>query len=336
MKKYRAPFITPNEDRFEIKKIFVKNGDYIKKKQVIFLVETIKTALEIESEENGYVYFNFSEGDSIACGEYFYEVSKEKILKIKIVEDEEKITTEEAKKIIAKYKINIKDIKDKIIDKEAALRHLHVSKVKKTIPAGYKNSLLIVGCSMHGRVVYEAAIKQKIYIPIAFVDYSNTISNDTVYKLNIFEIDDIESFFQNGTKNIFINTNNIQLTKSIYEKAKKIGFDVVNIIHPSAEVSETATLGKSIFIGAQAIIGTNVKIGSFSKILNKASIAHDSIIKENVQVSDGATVAGNVLIEDNVIIGINVGIINKCKIGKNSTIISGKIVINDIPENTIK
>jgi sugar O-acyltransferase (sialic acid O-acetyltransferase NeuD family) len=336
MKKYKAPFITPNEDRFEIKKIFIKNGDFVKKKQVIFLVETIKTALEIESEEDGYIYFNFFNGDNIICGEYFYEISKEKILKKKIVEKEEKVTTEEAKKIIAEYKINIKDIKDKIIDKEVVLRHLQISKVKKTIPIGNKNSLLIVGCSMHGRVVYEAAIKQKIYIPIAFIDYSTAISNDTIYKLNIFEIDDIEFFFQNGTKNIFINTNNIQLTKSIYEEAKKIGFNIVNIIHPSAEVSETATLGESIFIGALAIIGTNVKIGSFSKILNKASVAHDSIIKENVQVSDGATVAGKVLIEDNVIIGINVGIINKCKIGKNSTIISGKIVINDIPENSIK
>jgi acetyltransferase-like isoleucine patch superfamily enzyme len=336
MKKYKAPFITPNEDRFEIKKIFIKNGDYVKKKQVIFLVETIKTAMEIESEEDGYVYFNFSNGDSIICGEYFYEVSKEKILKKKIVENKDKVTTEEAKKIIAEYKINIKDIKDKIIDKEAVLRYLQLSKVKKAIPVGDKNSLLIVGSSMHGLVVYEAAIKQKIYIPIAFINYSTTTSNDTINKLNIFEIDDIELFFQNGTKNIFINTNNIQLTKSIYEKAKKIGFNIVNIIHPSAEVSETATFGESIFVGALAIIGTNVKIGSFSKILNKASIAHDSIIKENVQVSDGVTVAGKVLIEDNVIIGINVGIINKCKIGKNSTIISGKIVINDIPENTIK
>jgi sugar O-acyltransferase (sialic acid O-acetyltransferase NeuD family) len=336
MKKFKAPFITPNEDRFEIKKIFIKNGDYVKKKQLVFLVETIKTALEIESEENGYIYFNFSIGDSIICGEYFYEISNERILKKRIIENEERVITEEANKIIAEQKINIKDIKDKIVDKESVLKYLKVSKVKKTIPVGNNDSLLIVGCSMHGRVVYEATIKQKKYIPVAFVDYSNTSNKNTVYKLNIFEIDDIETIFENGTKNIFINTNNIQLTKSIHEKAKKIGYDIVNIIHPSAEVSETATLGESIFIGAQAIIGTNVKIGSFSKILNKASVAHDSIIKENVQISDGATVAGNVVIEDNVMIGINVGIINKCKIGKNSTIISGKIVINDIPENTKK
>ena len=206
---------------------------------------------------------------------------------------------------------------------------------KEIIPNGGKDSLLIVGCSMHGMVVHDVVKKINTLNPIAFIDYSNVPNENKVFGLNIYQIDDLEEFFKKGTQNIHINTNNYELTKNIFTKAKKIGFKIVNVIHPSADIAISANLGECIFVGAQAIIGTNVTIGSFSKILNKASVAHDSIIGNNVQVSDGATIAGNVTVEDNVLIGINSGVINKCKISSNSTILSGKIVTKNVGNGTI-
>ena len=336
--EFKVPLITNNEDDVEIIDIYIKNGDYVKKDQKIFLIETTKTSTEIESEVEGYIYFNFQKKDRILCGDQFYEVLNKPFKKKEVQNKNElKIITLEAKKIILEKKIKITDINANIIDKKVILDYLKSSNnfKKEIIPNGGKDSLLIVGCSMHGMVVHDVVKKINTLNPIAFIDYSNVPNENKVFGLNIYQIDDLEEFFKKGTQNIHINTNNYELTKNIFTKAKKIGFKIVNVIHPSADIAISANLGECIFVGAQAIIGTNVTIGSFSKILNKASVAHDSIIGNNVQVSDGATIAGNVTVEDNVLIGINSGVINKCKISSNSTILSGKIVTKNVGNGTI-
>jgi len=333
----KVPFLTSNEEELVVVKIHVKNGEYVKKKQILFDVETTKTSLEIESEFEGYIHFNFKEKSRLAFNSNFYEVTKEKVVKPEKVYNQiqEKIITNEAKEIILDYKINLKKIKEKIITKEVLSKYIANNiENKLEIPTGKKNSVLIVGASYHGMTVHDFFIDSKKYNPVAFIDYSNIPSKKKIYGKGIYRIDDIESFYKKGTKNIHINTNNNNLTKRIFEMAKKIGFNVVSIIHPSSVVSSTADLGECIFVGPNSVVGPNVKIGSFSKILNKASVAHDSIIGENVQISDGATIAGNVKIGDNSLIGINSAVINKTVIGRNVIVISGKTVTYNLQDNS--
>jgi len=70
-------------------------------------------------------------------------------------------------------------------------------------------------------------------------------------------------------------------------------------------------------------------------LLNKASVAHDTIVGSDVQISDGATIAGNAIVGNSTIIGINSAIINKCKVGNGVTIISGKTVTSDLDDNVV-
>ena len=107
---YKVPFLTSNEDELTVNKIFVKNGQFVKKHQILFDVETTKTSIQIESEFQGYINFNFNENSKLVCGTEFYEVLKEKKIEITRPKNEtqEKIITNEAKIIIQDYKINLK------------------------------------------------------------------------------------------------------------------------------------------------------------------------------------------------------------------------------------
>tara|TARA_B100000401_G_scaffold400442_1_gene312186 strand:+ start:1049 stop:2071 length:1023 start_codon:yes stop_codon:yes gene_type:complete len=336
--KVQVPFVTSNEDQVEVIDIFIKNGERVKKNQALFEIETTKTSLEIPADENGYIYFNFKKKDLLKCGSFFYEISdkKNKINKPNYsVLDTDKVITDEAKKLINKYEIPIKKIKETTITKDIVLKYINNKPKKKNIIEGNQNSVLIVGSSFHGATAFDFLEESQIHKPIAFINYGDHFDQDKFMDLNVYSINDLSEIFKKGTKKIYINTNDIKLTKDIAFKAEKIGYQLINIIHPSAVISKTSNFGKCVFIGPNSIIGTNTKIGSFSKLLNKASLAHDSVLGENVQVSDGAVIAGNVIIGNNCLIGINSGVINNCKIEDNVTVISGKIVTKNLKNNTI-
>ncbi len=335
MKSIKVPHLTPNEDFVSVTKIFKNNGSKVKKGELIFEIETTKTSVEIESEHSGYIYYKFKPDNQIKCGEEFYSISEEILSKdnnVKINNDQ--ILTEDAKKFVLENNIDISIIKEKIVTKEILKNYIKITRTKNKIPAGKNNSVLIVGASYHGKAVFDFIIQEGKYETIAFMDYSGVISNDTIYKKPVIVEDDMEEIFEKGTKYIYINTNKYELTKKIFEKANKIGFKAISVIHPSAVISHNAVIGQNVLIGPNSIIGNNVKIGNFAKVLNKVSVAHDTVINEHVQISDGSTIAGNVLIGKNSVLGINTAVINKTKIGENVLVLSGKTVIQNLSDNT--
>jgi UDP-3-O-[3-hydroxymyristoyl] glucosamine N-acyltransferase len=69
--------------------------------------------------------------------------------------------------------------------------------------------------------------------------------------------------------------------------------------HPTAIVSETARLGKDLFIGAFVTIGDNSEIGDGTRIRAGAKIG------DNVKIGAGCLIHPNVFIEDGCTIGSN-------------------------------
>ena len=336
----KVPFLTSNEDEVLVVEILIANKQLVKKNQKLFSLETTKTSYDVLSEGDGFVLFNFETQDYIKSGHLMYEIFEvKKDLEEKIIKSNNKILdriiTDDAKKIITEKNINLDLIKDKIITKETLEKFLKNNK-SISIPSGNPNSAVIVGASSHGKTVYDFLIENGKYKPIGFVNYDNNfIHDEKIFDLNIFGLNDLEKIYKEGTKYIYINTDNFNLTKKISSDAKKIGYKLINIIHKTACVSSTATIGECVFVGPFSIIGTGAKIGSFTKILNKASVAHDSIVGNYVQISDGATIAGNANIGDNSVIGINSAIINKCNVGKRVIVVSGKTVTNDLDDNIV-
>jgi sugar O-acyltransferase (sialic acid O-acetyltransferase NeuD family) len=338
--KYKVPFITSNEEEVRVVKILTQNGEKVKKNQKIFILETTKTSYDVEALSSGFVYFNFKIDDHLKSGNEMYEISEtKKNIEEKINKDnkflDNKIITDDAKKIINEKNIDVSIIEEKLVTKETLKKYLQ-KKSKNQIPKGNKKSAIIVGASNHGKTVYDFLTENKEYEPLGFINYdSNFESGEKIFNLGVFNLEDLEDIFKMGTKNIYINTNNFNLTKKIYLKAKEIGYKFISIIHKTANVSKISKLGECVFIGPFSILGTGTEVGPFTKILNKASVAHDSIIGENVQISDGATVAGNAVVGDNTLIGINSAVINKCKIGKDVIVISGKTVTSNLDDGTI-
>ncbi len=98
-------------------------------------------------------------------------------------------------------------------------------------------------------------------------------------------------------------------------------------------------IGNNVWIGANStvenaalnytIIKDNVKIDDL------VQIGHNSIIGENTMITAGSIICGEVSIEDKCWIAPNVCINTEVKIGRNSLLGIGAVVIRDVPPNSV-
>lgn len=109
----------------------------------------------------------------------------------------------------------------------------------------------------------------------------------------------------------------------------------VNIIHKTAVISSTASMGKGILINNLATLGAHANIGNFVNISNRATVNHHTVLEDFVSINPGANVAGHVYIGRGTLIGIGATVSNGITIGKNSIIGAGSVVVRDIPDNVI-
>ncbi len=79
--------------------------------------------------------------------------------------------------------------------------------------------------------------------------------------------------------------------------------------HPSAVISERATIGRGVFLGALAFVGDLATIGDGTHILagakigDNVSIGKNCVIHPNVVINDGTMIGDNVLLHAGVVVG---------------------------------
>jgi len=104
------------------------------------------------------------------------------------------------------------------------------------------------------------------------------------------------------------------------------------IEHPRAYIENSAVIGNSNLIFANAFINADVKIGD-NNILNTACIIeHECVIGNHNHISVSAALCGRVTIGNNCFIGAGAIIKDKIKICDHVIIGAGAVVVKDIVE----
>jgi sugar O-acyltransferase (sialic acid O-acetyltransferase NeuD family) len=109
----------------------------------------------------------------------------------------------------------------------------------------------------------------------------------------------------------------------------------VTLVHPSAVISRTASLGRGVVVFPHVTVCSNARIGDQVCVLPSSVVSHD------VRIGDYSCVAGGVSISG----GVDVG--QRCYLGSGSTLIGGihvhdgalvgmgSVVVRDVPPNAV-
>jgi sugar O-acyltransferase (sialic acid O-acetyltransferase NeuD family) len=129
------------------------------------------------------------------------------------------------------------------------------------------------------------------------------------------------------------NWSRFKVYNSIIEQVPS--FEFINAIHPSVIIGKNVELGFGIVMMAGVIVNPLSKIGNFTFFATGCQVEHDCIIEDYASVSAGSVMGGYVTIGKYSAITLGVTILDRLKIGENSVIGSGSLVLKDVPDNVL-
>ncbi|TQR61011.1 acetyltransferase [Campylobacter troglodytis] len=160
------------------------------------------------------------------------------------------------------------------------------------------------------------------------------------YKEVIF-LDDDEKKGQKFTPNlpkhdIFIAVGENSVRKKLTQKVQKAGFNCVSLIHPSAIISQSASVSIEnvaimpfVAINARAVIEAGV-------ILNTACvIEHECVVGAFSHISVGAKLAGNVKIGKACFLGVNSCVLPNLSIADGVILGAGAVATKNITQRGV-
>ena len=117
--------------------------------------------------------------------------------------------------------------------------------------------------------------------------------------------------------------------QKVVESLLERGAHFTTLIHPTARINPFSNIGCGSIISPNSVISTNASIGKFVSVLG-SSIAHDVSVGDYSTLSGKCALNGHVVIGHNAYLGCGVLVAPSKKIGDNSIVGIGSVVISNV------
>ena len=155
-----------------------------------------------------------------------------------------------------------------------------------------KKDLLIIGSKSTALEIYDVVIShlKDTYLEVVFVIGDNESMSDSYKSIKDSEL---ENYVSKHKCCYIISFANHKLRVKFVNILNSYGISPINIIHPSAIISSTASIGLGNYLAAGSIISYNSIITNHSMINFNATVGHDTCIKDHCIINPGARISGN-------------------------------------------
>lgn len=194
-------------------------------------------------------------------------------------------------------------------------------------------NVYIFGYSGHAYVLLESMLDLG-YSILGYFDKQEAASNPYDLEYLGFELDvDLKSIVKENY--VFPTVGENHIREKLITIFNKENLKQFVLIDKSANVSKTAEIGFSTYVGKNVCVNSLVKIGSGVILNTNAVIEHECEIDDLVHIAPSATLAGNVKVGRGSFIGANSVCKQNITIGNNSTIGAGSALVKNMPDNEI-
>lgn len=123
----------------------------------------------------------------------------------------------------------------------------------------------------------------------------------------------------------------LEANKRLVQEAENAGFtNWVTLIHPSAEVSPSSTLGKGVFVGPLVSISSEAILGDFVSLSRNSSVGHHVAIGDYCAIGPGVIIPGGVTLGASVLVGPAATFLNGIRVSDGSLIGAGSVVTRHV------
>lgn len=196
------------------------------------------------------------------------------------------------------------------------------------VPVG--SEVFVLGAGGHAKVVVSALLKADAKITGIYDDDPAKQGTDVLRVAVLGAVSELHDA-KGGICVIGVGDN---LTRRQIA-ARFSSLEWLTVIHPSAYVHESASVGPGTVVFAGAVIQPGACIGRHCIINTGATVDHDCVIGDFCHVAPGCNLGGAVALAEGVFMGIGSVAIQNASVGAWTTVGAGAAVVTDLPDHVV-
>lgn len=197
--------------------------------------------------------------------------------------------------------------------------------------------LVIIGAGGHARVAADIATLSKEFAIAGFIDDVNPERHGKAFcgSTILGGGEQLPTLKRDGVRHAFVAIGQSHARLQWAQTALENGFELAVLRHPSAICATDVVIAAGVLVAAGAIINPAVRIGANVIVNTAASVDHESVIEEGAHIGPGARLGGCVVVGRCAWIGIGAVVRDRIRIGCQSIVGAGAVVVKDVPDAVI-
>lgn len=198
--------------------------------------------------------------------------------------------------------------------------------------------IVIIGAAGHGKVVADALISSPRngidYAVFGFVDDDVGKVGTKVCGRPVLGppsmLDELSS--ARGGLAVIVAVDGNDSRRAIFERLDDGRFEFAKAIHRGAVISETAHLGRGVFVGAGAVVDVDAVVEDDVALGAACTIDRDAVVGAHSYVCPRAYVGGEAHVGKGAVIGAGALVMPNVNVGAGAIVTAGAVVGRDVPD----
>lgn len=199
--------------------------------------------------------------------------------------------------------------------------------------------MIIVGSGGHGAELNDyIAFNEKVSGSkeieiVGFLD--DNPANYSSYKFSAPLIGGVRDHIVRTDVAYLMGIANLTYRKLFVERYVKDGARFFTLIHNTAYISPSASIGKGVVIGPMVNLGPNSVVGDYTLLNSRCSLGHDTKVGKYNFISPNVCFSGFTEIGDENLFGINSATIPGIKVGNNNKVMAGMVLDKNVGDGEV-
>jgi sugar O-acyltransferase (sialic acid O-acetyltransferase NeuD family) len=353
------PMVSINDDAVTIVAWHRNNGDFVTAHSTICEVETTKAIIDIEAQQDGFLFHLAQEGDQIAVNAVFAIISETndpslaegmaaRSEQARLASAEETRKWTKKAEILAKQNgIDIALVPGEGVVKESDVK-AYLSKALSTptdvrdlandqYPDTFRKRILVIGGGYGAGHIIDAIARTNSALAVGILDDNPALHGKSIMGVPILgALAEIHSLLAGKRFDAAIfSFGDIKKREALFQELTSRGVPFANIIDPSALIHSNVSMGVGNVILANSRIGSCSSLGDNNFLSAYVNLDHHNTLGNNCTFGPGVMTSGRVSAGDNVVFGTGIFIEPGISIGSNCLISSGSVITINIPGDSL-
>jgi sugar O-acyltransferase (sialic acid O-acetyltransferase NeuD family) len=194
--------------------------------------------------------------------------------------------------------------------------------------------IVVYGAGGHGKLVGDVLLARGQQID-SFVDDNPSRAGQTVLGVPVISS---QSFWQEAAQQpaaVVLGVGNNWARKKIAERCANAGIQILTVIHPTAIISKTASIGDGTAIMAGVVVNPDAQLGRGVILNSGAVVEHDVVLGAYAHISTNVALGGESTVGEFSVLGVGAAMRPLARVGAGSIVGAGSVVISDVPDGVV-